>query len=119
MKTITTSKSLYDWLRTARNIELIDDLQKKGVEIINPSKTIIKAQRLKGKSFVFTGALDSITRDKAKEKVRLLGGSVSESVSTKTDFVVANKDSGSAKLSKAKKLGVKLVDEQKFLKMIK
>ncbi|MCK5044743.1 NAD-dependent DNA ligase LigA [Candidatus Parcubacteria bacterium] len=114
-----TSKSLYSWLNTVRNVELINDLQKHGVEIINPSRAIIKAQKLKGKSFVFTGFLDSMTRDQAKEKVRLLGGSVPESVSAKTDFVVANKDSGSAKFSKAKKLGVKLINEQEFLKMIK
>ncbi len=112
-----TAASLYNWFQTPRNIKLIADLQKSGVEIINPAKTLT-VQKLRGKNFVFTGSLDSMTRDQAKNKVRLLGGSVSESVSIKTDFVVANKDSSSTKFTKAKKLGVKIIAEQEFLKII-
>lgn len=111
-----TSSSFYDWLKINKNVELIADLQKNGVKVVNP---IIKSRELKDQSFVFTGSLDSMTRDQAKEKVRLLGGSVSESVSAKTDLVVANKDFGSAKYSKAEKLRIKIINEQEFLKMIK
>ena len=65
-----------------------------------------------------TGALATMTREQAKEKIRELGGEVSESVSKKTDFVVVGKDPGS-KYEKAKKLGIKIINEQEFLTMIK
>ena len=73
--------------------------------------------KLKGKSFVFTGALKSMTRDEASEKVRLLGGDVSSSVSKNTDYVVVGENPGS-KYEKAKKLGVKMISEKEFLKLI-
>lgn len=62
--------------------------------------------------------LDSMTRDDAKTLVRKYGGDVSESVSAKVDFVVAGEEAGS-KLDKAKKLGVTIINESQFLKLIK
>jgi DNA ligase (NAD+) len=59
-----------------------------------------------------------MTRDEAKEKIRLWGGDVAESVTTKTDFVVAGKNPGS-KYEKAKKLGVKILNEKEFLETLK
>ncbi len=59
-----------------------------------------------------------MTRDKAKEKIRELGGEISESVSKKTDFVVVGKEPGS-KAEKAKELGVKTIGEKEFLEMLK
>ena len=76
------------------------------------------SQQFKNKNFVFTGELESITRDEAKEKIRQLGGDISESVSKKTDFVVIGKNPGS-KYNKARALGIKILDEKEFLKIIK
>jgi len=90
-------------------------LKKVGVKIISPQKP--KEQPLKGKIFVFTGTLESFTREEAKNKVRELGGEVSDSVSKRTTFLVVGSQAGS-KLEKAKKLGVKIIDEKEFLKMI-
>ena len=73
---------------------------------------------LTGTSWVFTGSLDSMSRDQAKEKVRALGADVSESVSKKTSFVVVGSDPGS-KAEKAKKLGVEILTEKQFLSKIK
>lgn len=73
---------------------------------------------LTGTSWVFTGSLSSMSRDEAKEKVRNLGGDISESVSKKTSFVVVGEDPGS-KAEKAEKLGVTILDEEGFLKKIK
>jgi len=65
-----------------------------------------------------TGELESMTRDEAKERIRELGGDVSGSVSKNTDWVVAGSEPGS-KFDKAQKLGVKILSEQEFLKIIK
>ena len=72
---------------------------------------------LAGKTFVFTGRI-SIPREEAKRKVEQLGGRVSSSVTKKTDYVVAGEEPGS-KLEKAHKLGVKVIDEEEFMKMLK
>ena len=72
---------------------------------------------LNGKSFVFTGTLSSMTREKASEHVKALGGKVSGSVSAKTDYVVAG-DSAGSKLKKAENLSIKILSEQEFLNMI-
>ena len=112
-----TATSIYSFFRAKRNLKLIERLLKAGVKIINPKKT--KApKKLENLTFVFTGSLKTMTREEAKEKVRELGGEVSESVSKKTDFVVIGENPGS-KLQKAKKLKVKIVGEKEFLEMIK
>lgn len=74
-------------------------------------------RKLKGMTFVFTGELKSMTRQQASEKVVSLGGKESSSVSSKTSYVVVGEDPGS-KLEKAKKLGVKIIGESEFLKLI-
>ena len=72
---------------------------------------------LSGKQFVLTGALESMTRDQAKKKIVEAGGRVTSSVSAKTDYVVAGTDPGS-KLAQAQKLGIPILSEKKFLKLI-
>ena len=72
---------------------------------------------LDGKIFVFTGTLSSMTREDAGEKVKLLGGKVSSSVSKNTRYVIAGENPGS-KLTKAENLGVKILTEQEFLDLI-
>jgi len=72
---------------------------------------------LAGKTFVLTGTLSGMTRDEAKDRLRRLGARVSGSVSRKTDFVVAGESPGS-KLARARELGVEVIDEAAFLKML-
>ena len=109
------SESIYNWFQQKRNLKLVDDLLRVGVEILPPEKV---GKKLAGLIFVLTGSLETVTREEAKEKIRLLGGEISETVSQKTDYVVVGKEPGS-KLEKAKELGVKTISEQEFLKMIK
>jgi len=88
-----------------------------GVEVImhKPQISKLKFQNL---SFVLTGELESMTRDEAKEKIRALGGDISSSVGKNTDYVIVGKSPGS-KYDKARGLGVKIIDEKEFLKMLK
>lgn len=115
------AKSIYEWFRKKRNIIFLEKLMKAGIKIESqPSRRVGRStvdRRLKGLTFVLTGVLEKMTREKAKEKVRDLGGDVSESVSKNTDFLVVGKEPGS-KLEKAKKLGIKTLAEEEFLKMI-
>lgn len=110
-------QSIINYFKNKKNLELIEKLKKFGIRF-KSKKQISKKAFLKGKTFVFTGELDSMTRQEAQSKIRKLGGHPSSSVSKKTDFVVAGRDPGS-KYEKAKKLGVKTISEQEFLNMIK
>jgi DNA ligase (NAD+) len=80
-------------------------------------KREVKSQRLAGKSFVFTGGLENRSREKAGEQVQQHGGKVSGSVSKKTDYVVVGTDPGS-KHDKAKQLGVTILTESEFEKLL-
>jgi DNA ligase (NAD+) len=73
---------------------------------------------LTGKSFVLTGTLQALTREAAEEAIVQLGGKVSGSVSKKTNYVVAGAEAGS-KLKKAQQLGIPVLDEAAFLKLLK
>jgi DNA ligase (NAD+) len=87
-------------------------------DIFNPSEVAIAGSgSLAGKTFVLTGALANLTRDKAKEIIESRGGKVTGSVSRKTDYVVAGVDPGS-KLEKAKELGIAILSEKEFREMI-
>jgi len=77
-----------------------------------------KNQTLARKIFVVTGSLEAMSREEAKEKIRERGGHWAISVSKNTDFVVAGNEPGS-KYEKAKKLGVKIIDEKEFLNLLK
>jgi DNA ligase (NAD+) len=92
-------------------------LEAAGVNTREPERPPSEGAPLSGKTFVFTGELDSMTRAQAEEKARTLGASASSSVSKKTSFVVAGREPGS-KAEKARKLGVTLLDEAAFLKLI-
>lgn len=88
------------------------------LEYVTPGKEAGRQQGpLTGTTWVFTGSMESMSRDDAKARVRALGATVSESVSKKTSFVVVGEDPGS-KADKAQKLGVTILSEQQFLKKI-
>ena len=107
------AKSIFDWFHADKNLGLLKKLENAGVSVFF-SKFKIQNSKFNNKTFVLTGSLESLTRDEAKRKIRALGGEISESVNKNTDFVVAGEAAGS-KLVKAKKLGVKILNEQEFL----
>ncbi|NTW22358.1 NAD-dependent DNA ligase LigA [Candidatus Falkowbacteria bacterium] len=110
-------QSIYEWFHAKHNIELLKKLAKNGLKLNkNNQKSIVSNAAFSGKTLVLTGTLSSLTRDEAKAKIRELGGKISSSVSKKTDFVVAGVEAGS-KLEDAKKLDVKILTEEEFLKI--
>jgi DNA ligase (NAD+) len=110
------AKSIYDFFKEKRNLKFIEKLKKSGVEIIEEKK--LRHQPLKGKIFVLTGGLPSMTREEAKQKISDLGGRVSDTVSKETNYLVVGKEPGS-KLEKAKKLGIRILNEKEFLSLLK
>ncbi len=114
------AKSIYQWFNNKDNLKLLSKLEKVGVKVKNPAvskKTFANSGKFKGKVFVLTGTLKTMTRSKAKEKIRNLGGDVSNSVSSKTSYLVAGSEPGS-KIKKAEKLGAKVISEKEFLNLI-
>ena len=109
------AESIVSWFDDKSNRNFLERLRRAGVAM--ESKEEAKSSLLKGKSFVLTGKLESFTRTQAQELIESLGGKVSSQVSKRTDYVVAGKDPGS-KLERAKKLRVKIIDEDEFKNMI-
>lgn len=110
------ARSIYNWFRGDYNMKLLGKFEKVGVKIQNQESTQ-KSSKLAGLIFVFSGRLDSISREKAEEIVRENGGNTSSAVSKETGFLIAGEEPGS-KYNKAKQLGVKIISEKEFLNMI-
>jgi DNA ligase (NAD+) len=108
------------WFKQPLNLALVDRLRAAGLQFeqekIAGSDDSPKA--LTGKTFVVTGTLPTLKRDEAKELIQNNGGKMTDSISAKTDYLIAGEKSGS-KLAKAEKLGVKIITEEDLLEMIK
>jgi DNA ligase (NAD+) len=114
----TMAESIHDWFADSGNKELCERLQQAGVQTeVAEQLSRQTDQRFAGKVFVLTGTLPGMTRDEARQSIEASGGRVTGSVSKKTDFVLAGADPGS-KLDKANELGVKVIDEAEFKKML-
>jgi DNA ligase (NAD+) len=109
------AESIQTFFDRESNREEIRRLQKQGVVTVEDRRET--GDRLLGKQFVLTGTLKDFSRDQAKEKILAQGGRVTSSVSKKTDYVVAGADPGS-KRDKAEKLGVEIIDEEKFKRLL-
>lgn len=107
--------SIVEFFHERKNIDVMNKFSKAGVK--PQKKEIDNNAPLQGKSFVFTGSMESMGRNDAKSIVENLGGSIHSSVTKKTTYVVAGSDPGS-KLDKAKSSGVKIISEEEFLKLI-
>lgn len=110
-----TAQNIYDWFHQPQSQHLVERLRAAGVNF--ESKRAITDSRFAGKIFVLTGALSKFTREEATEKIELLGGKVSGSVSKKTSYVVVGENAGS-KERKARDLGIPILTEDDFLEMI-
>ena len=107
--------SVRDFFGTKENLDLIKKLESADLKMVPPRKEA--SAKLSGKTVVITGALKSMSRQEAEDLVRRYGGTASSSVSKKTDMLVAGSESGS-KLEKARALGVRVVTEDEFKKIM-
>lgn len=112
------AESVLAFFREARNREILRRLADAGVNMKETEKAVPSAESpLAGKTVVLTGTLERFTRKEAEEAVLARGGKVSSSVSRKTDYVVVGKDPGS-KYDKARELGVTILDEHEFERLL-
>jgi DNA ligase (NAD+) len=112
------ANSVYDFLHSEHGRKIIDELRSVGVKMNSLSQLADTAPRpLAGKTLVVTGMLARHSRDEIESLIQQLGGRAASSVSKKTDFVVAGDKAGS-KLDKAKQLGVPVIDEAEFERLV-
>ena len=120
------ARSIFNFFQTKENRRVIEKLKKAGVNIENREQRTpyhkgtwqAENRELEGKMFVVTGSLEGFTRQEIEEIIRAHGGNASSSVSKNTDFLIAGKEPGS-KLDKAKSMGVKVIGEEEFKKMLR
>ncbi|MDF2523890.1 MAG: ligase, NAD-dependent, partial [Clostridiales bacterium] len=112
-----TAQSVVAFFRHEQTIDTISKLGAAGVNLMSQGRRQIKDNRFEGKTFVLTGTLPTYSRSEAEEIIKSFGGKASGSVSKKTGYVLAGEEAGS-KLEKAIELGVKVIDEEEFKKMI-
>ena len=111
------AESVYDFFHNKANLKIIEKLKKSGLKFEQDSSAPA-SNKLEGMTFVITGTLEKYKREEVQELIENLGGKASSSVSKKTSYVLAGTEAGS-KLTKAKELGVKVIDEDAFEKLIK
>jgi len=109
------AEAVVEWFEEPRNKRLLEKFEKNGV---SPEAAREIEGPLSGKAFVVTGALDSMSREEAGERIRALGGTFQSSVGKETDYLVVGANVGASKLAKAAKLGTRQIDEAAFLKLI-
>jgi len=110
----TMAKSIHEYFHNPENQSVIEKLL---VAIKPEQPKTRRSDKLAAKTFVVTGTLENFSRQQAEQAIRQAGGKASGSVSKKTDFVLAGENPG-GKLDKARKLGVNVIDEKQFIKMI-
>jgi DNA ligase (NAD+) len=110
------AESIVKFFSENRNLEVIEKMRNSGVRMESAPKETA-GKKLEGLTFVLTGKLDTLTRSEAEEAIASKGGTVSSSVSKRTDFVVAGKEPGS-KFDKAKELGIKIISEEELNEML-
>ncbi|GBF79608.1 NAD-dependent DNA ligase LigA [Aphanothece sacrum] len=115
------AQSVFDWFKITHNNTLIERLKEAGLQLVNevsPLETSISIQStLAGKTFVITGTLPTLKRTEAQTLIEKVGGKVTNSVSSKTDYLVVGEEAGS-KLEKAQKLGITQLNEADLLALI-
>ncbi|HOF14795.1 MAG TPA: NAD-dependent DNA ligase LigA, partial [Spirochaetota bacterium] len=111
------AQSVYEFFHNEGSLTLIRQMFANGVTVKDEKVQEASDNPFKGKTVVFTGTMQNMTREEAEGLIESMGGRASGSVSSKTDFVVAGEEAGS-KLDKAKKLQIRILSEDEFMTMI-
>jgi DNA ligase (NAD+) len=113
------AQSVLNFFSSAPGKKILQRMKGLGIKPTSEKISVKKMAELPlaGKTFVLTGTLPSMTREQASQKIEALGGHVSGSVSKKTDYLLAGSEAGS-KLDKARELGVKIIDEAEFMRLL-
>ena len=109
------AEAIVEWFSQPHNQKLLKKFKKLGVQ---PEEVKRTKGSLSGVSIVVTGSLESMSRDEAAERIRALGGTFQSAVGQETDYLVVGANVGESKLTKARKLGTKQIDEEKLLKLL-
>lgn len=109
------AESIYEWANDKQTHDLLDKFERVGIKLVVTKAS--QSDHLSGLTLVITGTLPTLSRDRAKDLIKANGGKASSSVSKKTDYVLAGSEPGS-KYETAEKLGVKIITEEEFLKLI-
>ena len=112
------AESVVTWLTVPGNIDLIERLKAAGLKMEFTMRTVSESNTFYGKTLVFTGTMPTLGRAEAQTMAQDVGAKVSSSVSKKTDYVIAGAEAGS-KLEKAQQLGVAVIDEAEFLRLLR
>lgn len=110
------TEEIYEYFNNSHTLKLFDKLTNANIKILTEKK--FKNLKLKGLKFLFTGELESMPRPEAQELVKECGGEIKEAVTKDLNYLVVGENPGS-KLEKARKIGVPIIQEKEFLKMVK
>ncbi|NOY51060.1 MAG: NAD-dependent DNA ligase LigA [Chlorobi bacterium] len=111
--------SLNEWFKDPKHQAIIEELKKSGLNFeVHEQDNIAKTNNLEGKSFVVSGVFGQFSRNEIKRLIEENGGKNIGSISAKTNYLLAGEKMGPAKLAKAEKLGISIISEEEFMKMI-
>ncbi len=119
----TMANTIVAFFKDGKNIAVIEKLKAAGIQLsqdksIKGTESIVSGSSLNGFSFVISGVFEHASREAIKDKITALGGEVKSGITKKTTYLLAGSDAGPAKVEKATELGVSIISEQDFLKMI-
>jgi len=115
---VKVAKSVFTFFHNPENLELLKQLERKGIQLKNEKKGSVTDGNLSGLSFLFTGTLSQLKRNDAEAMVEKNGGKILGGVSSKLNYLVAGESAGS-KLEKAKKIpAIHVISEEEFIKML-
>jgi DNA ligase (NAD+) len=113
------AQSVIDYFKDDENVRFVKRLYQAGLQFVAEEKIVKKESDVfNGKTFVISGVFSTFSRDELKDKIEANGGKIISSISAKLDYLVAGENMGPAKLEKATKLGVKMISEDEFVKML-
>jgi DNA ligase (NAD+) len=112
------AQSIIAFFKSEANRKMIEELKQFGLKLEGKEENNLESRKLQGKSIVISGTFTNFSRDELKQMIERHGGKNTASVTSKTDFLVAGENMGPAKLEKAKKHGVTILNEDQFLRLI-